>query len=611
MKANYTTEIKIYDSEKHSNIFNRGDKYYIPLYQRAYAWTEKQINQLIEDIYDHSGDNYYIGSLIVYKRAGDYEVIDGQQRLTTLLLLFIYLNLKVDNCLRFDCRKKSNQTLKSLISNNFPNMNDEDVESSLVSGIKIIKEKFSTDNNGRKIIRDNFMEKLSHVILYRIEVPEGTDLNRYFEIMNTRGEQLEQHDVLKAKFMDIAASSADREIFAKVWSACSNMNGYVQMNILDTKLRRQLFSDNWVKLLPVSSNTDQDGDYGSNKHIDFNAKLQNIFDNKSVNQINLEGVDERTRFESIIDFPHFLLHVLRVFKDVYKIDDFTVGRLLDDTLLLDEYKLLFRSEKARMLNLSMEFMNFLLKSRVLFDKYILKREFAILDNEGKWSLKQINKGENDSPYYTRTFVQSDHILMLESAMRVSYTSPKVMHWITKLLIWLFNKEQNKNLELEFEYIIEDYIHESVGNFIEQEGYDHMGINTPHIVLNYLDYLLWKENPTKYADFTFEFRNTIEHWFPQHPSNEMFGKWPQEKVDHFGNICLLQRGYNSKFSNLEPHSKKNSYSNMIARGSIKLRLMAELTTDDVDWKNIYESFGEQMLQKLRDAVEKKQYSEIEN
>lgn len=101
---------------------------------------------------------------------------------------------------------------------------------------------------------------------------------------------------------------------------------------------------------------------------------------------------------------------------------------------------------------------------------------------------------------------------------------------------------------------------------------------------------------------FEFRNTIEHWFPQHPSIDTFEKWQKEDVDNFGNICLLQRSYNSKFSNLEPHSKKASFSNMIAKGSIKLRIMSELTTENTDWKNEYKTFGEQMLKKLKDALD---------
>lgn len=600
----YTKEINIYNHKDGTNIFNRGDKYYIPLYQRAYAWTEKQINQLIEDINDHSGENYYIGSLIVYKRASDYEVIDGQQRLTTLLLLFIYLKLEVQDCLKYDCRRKSNETLTRLINGDFSNMNDEDIEASLAIGEKIINEKFKTNNNGHKINVDEFIERLSHVVLYIIEVPQGTDLNRYFEIMNTRGEQLEQPDVVKAKFMDKIASPNDREKFAKVWSACSDMTGYVQMNITDTELRKQLFTDNWVNIQHIDFDKEyqqEHSDTGKKAGNNINEKLQSILYNDPTEKVSTNGNDERTRFESIIDFPHFLLHVLRIFKKVKKIDDYNVGNLLDDTLLLDEYKLLFKSNKAQQLNLPMEFINCLLKCRVLFDKYILKREFAILDNEGKWSLKQINKSEKDSPYYTRSTKNLDNVLMLESAMRVSYTSPKVMHWITRLLIWFYTNEQKEGFDNEFEKVTESFIRESIkADFFSKENYNNMGIETPHIVLNYLDYLLWKENPIKYSDFVFEFRNTVEHWYPQHPSAGGFDIWGKE-VDNFGNLCLLQRSYNSRFSNLEPHSKKNSFSGMIAKGSIKLRLMAELTIEGTKWKDVYQSFGEQMIQKLRDTV----------
>ena len=77
------------DSNK--TIFDK-DKYIIPLYQRAFAWTDKEIYQLIEDIYDFTADRYYLGSLIVnVNQDGVYEVIDGQQRLTALFLLLNYI----------------------------------------------------------------------------------------------------------------------------------------------------------------------------------------------------------------------------------------------------------------------------------------------------------------------------------------------------------------------------------------------------------------------------------------------------------------------------------------------------------------------------------------
>lgn len=69
-------------------------KYTIPMYQRNYAWEDKEILQLIDDVLDYqkkseNNENYYIGSLILYYQQdkGFYEVIDGQQRLTTLTIL--------------------------------------------------------------------------------------------------------------------------------------------------------------------------------------------------------------------------------------------------------------------------------------------------------------------------------------------------------------------------------------------------------------------------------------------------------------------------------------------------------------------------------------------
>ena len=66
---------------ENGNMFDTDMEYIIPLYQRAYAWEDKQLTQLIEDINDVAEDsNYYIGSLIVSKQFGRYEVVDGQQR---------------------------------------------------------------------------------------------------------------------------------------------------------------------------------------------------------------------------------------------------------------------------------------------------------------------------------------------------------------------------------------------------------------------------------------------------------------------------------------------------------------------------------------------------
>ncbi|WP_219635160.1 DUF262 domain-containing protein [Aeromonas caviae] len=75
-------------------------RYLVPMYQRNYAWGEGEITQLLQDVLDYQGKRnskdqyqpYYIGTLVVFARDdGSFEVIDGQQRFTTLSLLANWL----------------------------------------------------------------------------------------------------------------------------------------------------------------------------------------------------------------------------------------------------------------------------------------------------------------------------------------------------------------------------------------------------------------------------------------------------------------------------------------------------------------------------------------
>ena len=101
--------------------------------------------------------------------------------------------------------------------------------------------------------------------------------------------------------------------------------------------------------------------------------------------------------------------------------------------------------------------------------------------------------------------------MLQAALRVSYTSPKVMHWITQLLIWLNINADRLDTEIPyFTYVIDEIAKRPVREFLEDGDYA-LGVNTPHVVLNYLDFLLWHND--RNVDFSFEFRNSVEHWYP--------------------------------------------------------------------------------------------------
>ena len=65
--------------------------------------------------------------------------------------------------------------------------------------------------------------------LVRASLPPTTDLNRYFDIMNTRGQQLQQVDIVKARLMSGLANEEEQACFAWIWDACADMNSYVQM----------------------------------------------------------------------------------------------------------------------------------------------------------------------------------------------------------------------------------------------------------------------------------------------------------------------------------------------------------------------------------------------
>ena len=633
-------ELKIID-ENGDTVFTH-ENYIIPLYQRAFAWTDKEICQLIDDICDYEADYYYLGSLIVADENHDgvYEVIDGQQRLTTLFLLLNYLGYRWGaNHLRYECREKSDYTLNNLtdlldkekIETRI--INAEKVEQTILSGAECVVNKFASMAQSETVqaVRDKFVEKLKHVRLYRIMVPEHTDLNRYFEIMNVRGEQLEQHDILKAKLME-KLPAEKQGTFAVIWDACRDMTGYVQMHF-SVRDREILFDNEWGK-----PNNDfwyaKNIKLGNGDANNTNATIKDITSLKKPLALD-DGTDDdgnRIRFESIIEFPFFLLHVLKVFvKNECLAEKIVVPELLDDKKLLQTFTDVQKQICAHNFlmgyaEFSEKFMQYLLKCRFLFDKYIIKREYKNENEDGDWSLKELKVSGARSkkrPYYVdtnfgeayereSTYRGRTHIdLMLQSCLRVSYTSPKIMHWITILLQWLYKDENLKNLST-YESVIEKVAQKSVAEFLREKNYK-MGVATPHIVLNYLDYLLWKNRTTYFdfmqkdiveiSDFRFEFRNSVEHWYPQHPSENSFDEW-KDGVDYFGNLCIIQRNINAKFSNLSPTAKKTTYAPLIKKGSLKLRLMSALTKNDDKWREeICGEHGKLMLDLLRIACEK--------
>jgi hypothetical protein len=581
-----------------SSIFTN-ISYVVPIYQRNYAWGQLQIEQLIEDIDSSISDfnkNYFLGNLIVNQSDHNvYEVIDGQQRLTTLFLLENYLGMNLaKEALRFEAREKSNRTLHKINNGNKGELLEELVSVEISDGYQIIENYFNT----KDIDKNELRRKLEKVFLVRVQVPQGIDLNHYFEIMNTRGEQLELHEIAKAKFLEVLESEHDKKTAALIWEKCSDMDSYIQMNF-DPKIRKDLFTTNWTSIRDHIVNFNSIREYVPNDEDDSNSVplIEILKANKLLNTGVSKDEVENERFESTISFPNFLLQVNAVIAKLGEEDS-----TLDDKHFLNNLSWAWAdADRAK------NFLYHMLKCRVLFDRYILKREYARDYKEtGKWSLQRLEKytdAKGEKPKYVGTFGDDDsqnnkQIRTLQSCLRITYTSPKTMHWISLVLAKLLENESCDIIEILEEYCKTKVIH---SNFEDASGF-----GFERIVFTYLDYLLYKDGysymgkemiPPMRDDWQFQFRSSIEHFQPQNPAE--VENWELDDLNGFGNLALITVSGNSKFSNLQPAGKISSYPSIIEQ-SLKLKIMKELVTlDDEGWTEAKASeHKEEMFRILR-------------
>ena len=308
-----------------------------------------------------------------------------------MFLLLTCLERTIKPSLTFACRDKSNYTISHLheILDGASVVEQDKVQESIANGMRLLKEELSNiDKYG-----DDFILKLANVVLYRIVVPKYTDLNRYFETMNTRGEQLEPHDILKAHLM---------RAFACIWDACANMDGYVQMHF-DKASRECLFGGYWWNLPTKSSiRSFNDGFSGANKDngLSLADVAQNGYRNDSFySTVDEDGSEVNVRFEGIIEFPYFLLHCLKTFVEAEKLssDDGKnlYEQLLDDKKLNTAFDRVLKHgvqkncEHLSGYEFSKRFVLHLLRTRFLFDKFILKREYIGDSLDGEWSIKTL------------------------------------------------------------------------------------------------------------------------------------------------------------------------------------------------------------------------------
>jgi hypothetical protein len=639
------------------------DNYIIPIYQRNYAWGESEITQLIQDIVDYIDKSkketvksrYYIGSLIAYERKSEgtvnYETIDGQQRLTTLTILLsvikkaypeIDISWYQKRNLSFFCRKVSSNTLQYLFEGE--SLDNKDCNTAIKQGYEIAKKSLSKILYDNKLLIDDFCNYLfENVTILRVLVPEDTNLNHYFETMNSRGEQLEKHEILKAKCLEVLGEENLKYAFNLIWEACSNMERYVQYGF-SVPQRNEIFGTNdWNKLvtqtevydklqLPITESQKVEESTIESQKAEKPETIFQLLD-KSTKQFSVKSETENEnpdRFNTIINFSNFLLHILRIqTKQDIPLDDKQLLELFKPFLKKDEQDENNNKEFIKQFGYN------LLKGKFFFDKYVIKREFA--KGEDNWSLKRLKWYDGNKVGYKNTFDNDDaesneeinrEILMLLSMFHVSNPSLVYKHWLNAALKYVLENDNftANNYKTYLENLAKAFLNDNFLAYIPKKYFEiiytnngigkntsndidinklHQGTAVENFIFNYLDYLLWQNYRTQYrnyfiikngtafpdirvSDFEYTFRSSVEHYYPQHPidSNMILQGNDAQWLNNFGNLCLISSSKNSRLSNYMPNAKKEHYHNSPKIDSIKQRIMMEYDSWDTNGSNSF-------------------------
>ena len=596
------------------------DTYAIPLYQRNFAWTYDEIEQLLNDVADafqENRDNYYIGTLVVNKENDIFKIIDGQQRTTALNLIALALKhefgfdrLKAVN-LNFPARKKSNKNIQDLFAKK---KILEDDENELTRGYGYAKDALKKVLEERHLNPQSFVDYLfENVIIFRSILPEDLDLNLYFERFNSRGEQLEAHEILKAQMM--SKFGEDQEMaqkFARIWDACAEFDKPV-INAFTKKTkkkhddaeREKIFPLNWIKgnnyqnsfLLNIDKFLSQIEVQSTNKK----SLLSSIENKESTTVRVISDTNEAEKYRTIINFETFLYFVYYI----------TFGNVSPSDIQLDDKKLLETFENVTSVNTNLEditlFIRNLLKLKFIFDNLIVRmsQETNNRRQENDWFLQKVYRNDYNNKTGGDLFVQyyfdknsfekfNDDILMLQSMFAVTFTANRDSRWLYEILQFLFNHIEELN-QAEFGVHFKEFLEKMAVRYAEERLFteDRRIKNYGAIsvyAFNFVDYVLWqnreelkKAYDVKFEDFKFAYRRSIEHWFPQHPNSEERVEKMDDKFLHsFGNLCIITDSQNSKFGNLVPSAKYKQWEGIFDRQSLKLQMMADITLKNDKW-----------------------------
>lgn len=234
------------------DILKDGLYYQIPIYQRPYQWTEENCEKLLDDLFfnyedDREGD-YFCGSLVLItiskdSKATTYDIVDGQQRLSTFILLAKVLATLYDKDLNPTSRELLEKSLGDIdgekrerLHFNVMGLNAKD---DFVYALEHFNDSQASKNKNNKnnylknaICLKNYLKEKEikdindfikwlyfKVVFIKTTCPNVSMALRIFSVLNARGLPLHAIDVFKVELLKKLANKKDQEEFVSRWSA--------------------------------------------------------------------------------------------------------------------------------------------------------------------------------------------------------------------------------------------------------------------------------------------------------------------------------------------------------------------------------------------------------
>ncbi|MGI6446025.1 MAG: DUF262 domain-containing protein [Candidatus Ozemobacteraceae bacterium] len=604
------------------NVVENERFYSIPLYQRLYVWGEDQVTTLLEDLEraTKTPDNYYfLGGTMIVSNQDKYDLIDGQQRFTTLWLLCYELKNELEafayahidkvyvKRLSFAIRDFANQYFSN--PDNYSQLTKE--EKLQLEGITQAQKTIQTFLNAEE--RGNipeFKQKLTKFLFEKVafietEMPAGIDENRLFEVLNNRGIQLQHHEIIKSKIIQYLPDDEKRR-YAQIWEACSIMDNYIEKNIKD------VCGFKWGDI--TQKETEEDTEIGLPADIiNRIAKSTSNYEDKHLSEIlewdkydlkeeNEEYDYDSGKVRSIISFPMFLQHALRIFIYKNKFKGFSTVKIaeVNEKKLIETFENYFYPYYLNETNVK-AFIELLLKLRINFDKHVIKW----VEKEANQEIHLIKRlYQNKKVLQRKEPLINEGLALLQSML---YHSQQIttLYWLTPFLNRTLQEDNSENL---YKYLLK------LDNLMFCSGLsDELSLRSWNLLENDLpnfkadisalrkpsgtafwsywfyktDFILWflkaNEQGDDWKNYRITKKNSVEHISPQNKreydenilwdeSEILSDDDKKKRLNDFGNLVLLAVGMNSEYSNKSFAEKRTSFFEKRRLDSLKSALI---------------------------------------